>query len=392
MKKLLCFCLTILLMVSVTPSTSAHIYVRSTDNGATYERVDGGIRITGYTNTVAAVLEIPATIDELPVVEIKEGAFSGCTALTAVTIPDTVTEIGLGAFFKCSNLESVVFPKELTNILRHTFYECKALTSITFPEELSMIGGGAFAECDSLVSVVIPDSVTTIYQRAFSGCDNLRSITIPDTVTEIDSEAFAGTAALSDEANHYDGVAYLGRHAIQQVEPNKTAIRIREGTKTIAYGAFLSGLTEITIPHSVTVINRNVFYWGRSLKDVYYTGNQVERESMTIGDGNGYLLNATWHYGTAKKTTASTTSATETTETSTKTATSFTTAATETTSTTTSTKPTSAPTFAGGQKKETGDEPDQGGHRRSTLIAVAAAVGTIVLAAGIVLLILRKKK
>ena len=62
----------------------------------TYTTNNGTITITGYTGPGGAVT-IPSTINGLPVTSIGNYAFSNCTSLTSVTIPDSVTSIGLGA-------------------------------------------------------------------------------------------------------------------------------------------------------------------------------------------------------------------------------------------------------------------------------------------------------
>ena len=59
---------------------------------------------------------------------IGEGAFSGCTGLTSITIPDSVTSIGYGAFFECWNLTSVTIPNSMTMIARLAFKGCNSLT------------------------------------------------------------------------------------------------------------------------------------------------------------------------------------------------------------------------------------------------------------------------
>ena len=84
-------------------------------------------------------------------------AFSGCTSLTSVIIPSTVTDIGAEAFSGCTSL-----------------------TSVTILEGVPSIGAKAFSGCTSLTTVTIPSSVTTIYGEAFYGCTGLTSVIVPD--------------------------------------------------------------------------------------------------------------------------------------------------------------------------------------------------------------------
>ena len=77
-----------------------------------------------------------------------------------------------------------------------TFSGCSSLTSVTIPNSITTIGWRTFSGCSSLTSVTIPNSVTTIEQSAFSGCSSLTSVTIPNSVTTIADEAFGGCTNL----------------------------------------------------------------------------------------------------------------------------------------------------------------------------------------------------
>ena len=123
------------------------------------------------------------------VTSIGSSAFSGCSALTSVTIGNSVTSIGSYAFSGCSGLTSVTIPNSVTSIGYAAFRGCSALTSVTIGNSVTSIGSNAFDGCSALTSVTIPNSVTSIGEYAFYGCTGLHSLTIGTGVLSIGSYA-----------------------------------------------------------------------------------------------------------------------------------------------------------------------------------------------------------
>ena len=119
------------------------------------------------------------------VVEIGEDSFSYCSSLTSVFIPESVTRIGNGAFCGCSSLTSISIPESVTRIGNDAFSGCSSLTSISIPESVTEIGECAFGYCDALTSIVIPDSVTVLGRDALFNCLRLQSVVIGDGITEL---------------------------------------------------------------------------------------------------------------------------------------------------------------------------------------------------------------
>ena len=137
--------------------------------------------VSGHTDTLSEVITIPATVTKdgvkYTVTSIGNGAFSWCSGMTSVTIPDSVTSIGDRAFSMCYGLTSVDIPDGVTSIGNSAFSECYNLTSVDIPDGVTSIGGGAFYFCLRLTSVTIPGSVTSIGGRAFGNCTELTSVT-----------------------------------------------------------------------------------------------------------------------------------------------------------------------------------------------------------------------
>ena len=99
-------------------------------------------------------------------------AFSGCSGLTSLTIPSSVTEIGSYAFEDCSGLTSLTIPSSVTSIGYYAFSGCSGLTSLTIPSSVTSIDDNAFSVCSGLTSIyVYPEKVPILGTGVFSGCD-----------------------------------------------------------------------------------------------------------------------------------------------------------------------------------------------------------------------------
>jgi hypothetical protein len=81
------------------------------------------------------------------------------------------------AFTACSNLEYIIIPDTVEWIGDFAFCDCRLLESITIPESITKIGNSAFKGCRSLKSITIPESVTEIGSLAFRGCSSLKCVT-----------------------------------------------------------------------------------------------------------------------------------------------------------------------------------------------------------------------
>ena len=143
-----------------------------------------GVLIAGCRNTM-----IPNGVTA-----IGDGAFRGCSGLTAVALPGTVVSIGHNAFRDCGGITGrLVLPAALTHLGHHAFSNCGGITgALSIPDRLTVIGDAAFMNCSGIAAVTIGSTVAHIGDSAFMDCRLAAgALTIPASVTAIDHHAFA---------------------------------------------------------------------------------------------------------------------------------------------------------------------------------------------------------
>ena len=287
------------------------IYTANSDGTTCY--------ISGHEENYSTSIVIPKIFQGRIVTSVGYGAFSGCSGLTSVIIPSSVTSIegsdysypgGAGVqnnpFWGCSSLTSIkvesgntvydsrndcnaiirtetneliagcqntVMPNSVTSIGECAFFNYSSLTSIDIPNSVTSIGRLAFYGCSGLVSITIPNSVTSIGMLAFFGCSSLTSIDIPNS--SIGNSAFAGCSSLTS-VTIGNSVENIGGGAFENCD-NLTSITIGNSVTSIEWGTFRGciGLTSVTIPNSVTSIGTQAFSGCSGLTSVTI-GNSVE--------------------------------------------------------------------------------------------------------------------
>ena len=217
------------------------------------------------------------------VTTIGESAFSGCSGLTNVTIPNSVTSIGHSAFYGCIRLTSVNIPNSVTTIGESAFSGCSGLTgSLSIPNSVTYIGGRAFSGCSGLTSVTIPNSVTYIGRGAFCYCSGLTNVNIPNTVTSIENSTFYDCTSLTS-IDIPNSVTTIGESAFSGCSGLTGSLSIPNSVTFIGSAAFsgCSGLTgSLSIPNAVTTIGESVFSGCSGLTGSLSIPNAV----TTIGD------------------------------------------------------------------------------------------------------------
>ena len=226
------------------------------------------VSVQKYNNCPIEHLTIPKNIthdgNTYLVTSIAKDAFKNCTAMTSITIPDSVISIGESAFVNCGGLDTISIPDTVTSIENSTFSNCNFLTSIDLPNNLVSIGLSAFFGCHRLANINIPESVTNIGGSAFGECRSLTTIVLPDGITDIPPSLFVACSGLKS-VNIPIGVTNIGVKAFSGCE----------------------NLKSIDIPNSVTVIGNNSFE------------NCTDLESVTVNWNSPLIIDDTVFNGVA---------------------------------------------------------------------------------------------
>ena len=259
MKKIL---FTLMLLVAATATMSAYDFEI---DGICYEIDENNEAVVtkNEASPYSGHVTIPPTVTyngtTYSVTAIGDRAFSNCTNLTSIEIPNSVTSIGYRAFYSCRGLTSIDIPNSVITIGNQVFSWCKGLTNVSIGNSVESISDDAFSSCANLTSIDIPNSVVYIGESAFSWCTGLTSVFIGNSVRSIGDMAFERCRGLTS-INIPNSVTEIGNHALDGCS-GLTSIDIPNSVITIGDYAFYvcTGLTSVSIGNSVTAIGQRAF-------------------------------------------------------------------------------------------------------------------------------------
>ena len=196
--------------------------------------------------------------------------FSGCSSLTEVVLPDSLTTIGTYAFNNCTGLTKIVIPASVTTIGSAAFSRCTGFTTAgpvggEYDFEFGWtetIPSYAFQGCSKLTDINIPNGITHIGSYAFAGCTSLMDISIPENLVAMDNNVFDGCTGLNN-------------------------IVLPESVQVIGSNAFNSctALKRILIPENVTSMGKYAFNGCTALEEIIYNAKAMEDT-----DSNNYFF------------------------------------------------------------------------------------------------------
>ena len=144
--------------------------------------------------------------------------FTCCRDLEKVTIEEGVTLIPVGMFGGeagrpgCTKLTNITIPESVTSVGEHAFSECTGLQKIDLHDGITNIGSNAFLNCISLTEITIPKGTTEIVGSMFNGCTSLTKVNMHDDITSIGGWAFKSCRCLYLEAQNNQKQPEITKH------------------------------------------------------------------------------------------------------------------------------------------------------------------------------------
>ena len=231
---------------------------RAVDTSIEYEVINKSITITKYIGKGTDV-NIPASIEGLPVTVIRDDAFYNCDSLTNINVAagnSAYSSID-GVLFDKSGQTLICYPpgrsgvytvpSSVSTVKHSAFWNCRNLIGVTVPSSVFIIGDYAFFDCCSLISINTSSSLT-IKDSAFQGCNSLTDIDV-----DMDNSTYSSV----------DGILFdkSGQTLICYPAGKNGAYTVPSSVITIGDRAFseCGNLTSVTVPSSVFIIKDSEF-------------------------------------------------------------------------------------------------------------------------------------
>ena len=162
--------------------------------------------------------------------EIGSYAFFGCSVLTSLNLPASITTIGDYAFYGCRGLTSLNLPASITSIGDCAFRYCSGLTSLNLPASILWIDKYTFYGCSGLTTLTLPAGIDWIGDYAFYGCSGLTSINLPASILSIGDYAFSYCRGLTSIYVYAEKVPRISRYSFEDCGARSCTLYVPKGT------------------------------------------------------------------------------------------------------------------------------------------------------------------
>lgn len=218
----------------------------------------------------------------LPVTRIDSFAFKDCDSLFGVTLHDGIEKIGENAFLNTPYYNN---PSHWENgVLYMGQYLIRAKSDIQGAYDIKQgtvgIADYAFTDCTLLTEITLPESICEVGDFAFDDCSSLNHIYTNSAEISFGYSALNQTGYYNNAANWENKVLYLNEYLIKAQEDIRGSYTIKDGTVTIADGAFYfcSDLSDVEIPNTVKKIGEGAFFFCSKLTRI-----SIPRSVKAIG-------------------------------------------------------------------------------------------------------------
>ena len=251
--------------------------------------------VKGIGTVTSKEIDVPATFNGLPVVEIGIKAFENNVNITKVTLPKNLSQIGNLAFTGCTALESIDLPDGLQYIGMRAF-SGTALKTLSIPDSVYNVSGSIVDNCVNLEYIKLPNGINHIYSRFFYNTPKLKSVTLPESVSFIGAEAFVGSSIESIKIPK--NVRSIYESAFENTKIRSIEFEKGSVLEIIYEKAFkgCSNIKSIVIPATVTSVGEGAFYgWGKG--QTIYIENLTEKPfGWNEKWSDGCNANVVWGY------------------------------------------------------------------------------------------------